>query len=105
MPSRPPSGFSRAAIAAASILFAACAAPRPMTAVSAGTLAARLANDRCQKAYGKRPFAADDFEAVLQDKRWHWGTDEGGKVDGFEVEVTFDAGGRRPSVDVHIPPE
>jgi hypothetical protein len=104
-----PRGFllpsARAALAAASLFLAACAAPRPMTSVSAGALAARLANDRCQKAYGQRPFAPEDFEAILQDKRWHWGTAEGGKVDGYEVDVSFDASGRRPRVDVRIPPE
>jgi hypothetical protein len=92
-------------LALALFFLSACAAPRPLSPVSAGTLAARLANDRCQKQFGKRPFAPDDFEAVLDDGRWHWGTPGGGKVDGFEVDVSFDRGGRAKRVDVRIPPE
>ncbi len=87
------------------LLLSACAAPRPLTQVSAGTLAARLANDRCRAAYGKTPFHPEDFEASLDGDRWHWGTPGGGKVDGFEVDVTFDARGRSRQVDVRIPPE
>lgn len=82
-----------------------CAAHRTLTPYSAGTLAADLANDRCGDAYGKRPFRPDDFEAILDQGRWHWGTDEGGKVDGFEVEVSFDRDGGGREVMVRIPPE
>ncbi|MDB5102667.1 MAG: hypothetical protein JWP91_356 [Fibrobacteres bacterium] len=91
------------------ILFAiaSCAPHRPLSPVSAGSLAAHLANDRCQKAYGKRPFTPDDFEANLDQGRWHWGTIEGGgaKVDGFEVEVSFDPAGGKRKVMVKIPEE
>ena len=88
------------------LLISACAGSRArLTPVSAGTLAARLANDRCLHAYGKTPFAPDDFEAALDNGRWHWGTPDGGKVDGFEVEVSFDPRGGAQRVDVHIPPE
>ena len=87
-------------------LLSACAGSRgPLTPVSAGTLAARLANERCQKEFGKRPFAPDDFEALLDQGRWHWGTADGGKVDGYEVEVTFDPSGRKRKVAVTIPEE
>ena len=88
------------------LLVSACAASRTsLTPVSAGTLAARLANDRCLKAYGKTPFAPDDFEAAMDNGRWHWGTPDGGKVDGFEVEVSFDPRGGARRIDVRIPPE
>ena len=87
-------------------LMTACAGSRaPLTPVSAGTLAARLANERCQKEFGKRPFAPDDFEALLDQGRWHWGTADGGKVDGYEVEVTFDPAGRKRKVSVIVPEE
>jgi hypothetical protein len=84
----------------------ACA-PRPhLNTVSAGSLAARLANDRCQSLYGQRPFHAEDFEALSRDGRWHWGTEDGQeKIDGFEVEVSFARDGRADSVMVRIPPE
>jgi hypothetical protein len=92
---------------AAAILFflSACAPTRPLTPVSAGMLAAKLANERCQKTYGQRPFHSEDFEASLDQGRWHWGTDDGGKVDGFEVEVSFDRTGSERQVMVRIPPE
>jgi hypothetical protein len=83
----------------------ACAHHPPLSPVSAGALAADLANKRCQKAYGKRPFRPDDFEAILDQGRWHWGTQDGGKVDGFEVEVSFDREGGGKRVLVRIPEE
>jgi hypothetical protein len=88
------------------LLLSACAGNRgPLTPVSAGTLAARLANERCEKKFGKRPFAPEDFEALLDQGRWHWGTADGGKVDGYEVEVTFDRTGGKRKVVVAVPEE
>ena len=92
-------------VAAAACLLGACAAHAPLTPVSAGVLAARLANDRCADAYGQRPFHAEDFEADLENGRWHWGTPGGDKVDGFETEISFDREGRARQVMVRIPPE
>jgi hypothetical protein len=83
----------------------ACAPHPPLSPVSAGTLAARLANDRCQKSFGSRPFSETDFEAMLDDGRWHWGTIDGGKVDGYEVEVSFDRTGGKKKVVVKVPEE
>ena len=83
----------------------ACAHHPPLSPVSAGAIAAQLANARCEKAYGKRPFRQDDFEALLDQGRWHWGTQDGGKVDGFEVEVSFDRDGAGKQVMVRIPEE
>jgi hypothetical protein len=101
--------FSRrlpaATLLAGALLAAGCAAGRPLNSVSAGTLAARLANERCQRVYGARPFAPEDFEAVREPDGWHWGTATGGKIDGYEVEVRFDAGGGNRNVEVRIPPE
>jgi hypothetical protein len=88
-----------------SAILAACAPHRPLSPVSAGTLAASLANDRCQKSFGSRPFAATDFEALLDDGRWHWGTRDGGKIDGYEVDVSFDRTGGAPDVVVKVPEE
>lgn len=90
---------------AAALLVSACAAPRPLTPVSAGVLAARLANDRCQKTYGARPFAPEDFEAVLERDRWHWGSADGDRIDGYDVDVSFNARGGGARVNVSLPPE
>jgi hypothetical protein len=86
-------------------VLSACASRSALTPVSAGTLAASLANDRCQKSFGNRPFSAYDFEALLDDGRWHWGTTDGGKVDGYEVDVSFDRTGRKKKVVVKVPEE
>jgi hypothetical protein len=87
-------------------MLSACAGNRtPLTPVSAGNLAARLANERCEKTFGKRPFAPEDFEALLDQGRWHWGTADGGKLDGYEVEVSFNPSGGRRKVAVTIPEE
>ncbi len=86
-------------------LMSACARHPPLSPVSASALAARLANDRCQKTYGKRPFRQDDFEAMLEQGRWHWGTPDGGKVDGFDVRISFDRDGGGKQVMVRIPEE
>jgi len=90
---------------AAAFLISACATARPLAPASAGVLAARLANDRCQKLYGARPFAPEDFEAVLQSDRWHWGSADAEKIDGYDVDVSFNARGGNPRVKVSLPPE
>ena len=90
---------------ACSLALLACARHPPLTPVSAGALAARLANDRCQQVYGARPFQADDFEASQDAGRWHWGGSESGKVDGYEVDVSFDRFGGAGQVMVRIPEE
>ena len=107
--------ISAAFATALSLLLAACASHPPLTPVSASSLAARLANDACARAYGQRPFAPDDFEASLSEGRWHWGTGSadsengapqaGGKVDGFEAEISFDRDGGARAVSVRVPPE
>lgn len=97
--------IARAAALAAALLLSACASSRPLTPVSAGDLAATLANERCQSEFGARPFHPQDFEARLSDGRWHWGTLDGEKVDGYEVEVSFAPDGASRRVEVRIPPE
>ena len=104
MPYRP-AGAALWLCLSAFLWLSACAARRPLPPVSASILAASLANDRCQKEYGKRPFRPDDFESMLDQGRWHWGTPDGGKVDGFEVEVSFDHDGSDKQVMVRIPEE
>ena len=90
---------------AAALLASGCAAPRPLTPVSAGVLAARLAHDRCQKVYGKRPFAPEDFEAVVERDRWHWGGADKDRIDEYDVDVSFNARGGSRRVEVSLPAE
>lgn len=72
----------------------ACAHHPQLTQVSAAALAAKLANERCGKDFGERPFRAEDFDATLQNGRWEWGTENGSPIDGYEVEVSFAHDGR-----------
>ncbi|MBW8888335.1 MAG: hypothetical protein JF616_11320 [Fibrobacteres bacterium] len=90
---------------AAAFLISACAAPRTLAPASAGIMAARLANDRCQKLYGARPFAPEDFEAVWERDRWHWGSATAERIEGYDVDVSFNTRGGSPHVEVSLPPE
>jgi hypothetical protein len=99
-----PSGFLRSFFAGA-LIFSACAAPSPLGPVAAGNLAARLANDRSQKLFGTRPFAPEDFEAVLERNRWHWGTASAERINGYDVDVSFNPKGGSPRVEISLPPE
>ncbi len=71
------------------LAFVACTQHPQLTQVSAATLAADLANERCFREFGERPFKSEDFDATLQDGRWQWGTENGGPVDGYLVDVSF----------------
>lgn len=82
------------------LLLAACAAPPRHTPHSAGALAARLANDRCQERYGARPFAPSDFAAEWQGGRWRWGGEDAQPVDGYSATVSFAPDGSAREVDV-----
>ncbi len=87
------------------LLLGGCAPHAALSPVSASTLAARLANEECGKNFGSRPFAPEDFEAMLDGGRWHWGTIDGAKVDGYLVEISFDRTGGGKSVVVKVPEE
>ena len=93
--------LSRILLLAAACLAAACAPARPrLTVFSAGVLAARLANERCRSEFGQAPFVSDDFDAVFERGRWHWGGPDENAVDGFKPEVSFDAYGKAADVAV-----
>lgn len=79
------------------LAFMACTQRPSLTQVSAATLAAELANEKCYREFGERPFKSEDFDAALHQGRWQWGTDNGGHIDGYLIEVSFDkdGGGRQ----------
>ncbi len=81
-------------------LFSACARHPALTPVSAANLAASLANERCASQFGERPFIGEDFDATWENGVWKWGSDNGNKVDGYEVEVTFASNGKHKHVVV-----
>jgi hypothetical protein len=84
------------------LLLAGCASHPPLSPVSAAELAARLANERCHGQYGRKPFTGDDFEAVLEKGRWHWGGGDKSPIDGFITEVSFDRDGSGSRVVLYL---
>ncbi len=70
-------------------------------AKEAAKLAARLANEKCQRFWGEEPFTAQNYKAVLDGERWRWGRYDPAGIAGYSAEVSFTAGGRDPKVDVY----
>src|SRR5690349_21099262 len=56
--------------------------------------AAELANDRCEKEFGVRPFEADTFKLLLADDRYEWGRLDPIGVRGYSARVSFNREGR-----------
>ena len=44
-----------------------------LTPVEAAKVAARLANDECERLYKKRPFTAKPYRAIRKGDRYRWG--------------------------------
>jgi hypothetical protein len=80
---------------------AVAAARRVLSSKGASELAARLANEQCERLYRKRPFSADQHAAVLQDGLYHWGGLDVGGVGGFSALVTFRQDGSEPHIEVY----
>jgi len=76
-------------------------ARRVLSSKEASELAARLANEQCQRQYRKRPFSGDQHSAVLLDGLYHWGGLDVGGVGGFSALVTFRQDGSEPHVEVY----
>ena len=73
-----------------------------LTPTQAAILAAKLANDECERRYEKRPFAPEQYAAVLEGDVYRWGRlDEGGR-DGLSALVTFAPDGSNPKVAVYF---
>jgi hypothetical protein len=72
-----------------------------LAADAAAELAARLANDQCERQYRRRPFAAGQNAAVLEGNVYRWGGLDVGGVGGFSALVTFARDGSEPHVEVY----
>ncbi len=75
-------------------------AGQPLDARVAAERAATLANSAAEKSFGRRPFLAGDHEARLESGRWQWGERNPAARDGYSSEVSFDADGRNPKVEI-----
>ena len=77
-------------------------APRVLSADAAAELAARLANDQCERQYRRRPFTAAQNAAILEGNVYRWGGLDVGGVGGFSALVTFAGDGNEPHVEVYF---
>lgn len=77
-------------------------APRVLSAAEASQLAARLANDQCERQYRKRPFTAEQHSALLEDGIYRWGGLDVGGPGGLSALVTFRRDGSQPHVEVYF---
>jgi len=76
--------------------------PRALSADDAASLAARLANDQCERQYRRRPFKAEQYPAVMADGAYHWGKLDVGGKGGFSALVIFRPDGSEPHVEVYF---
>jgi hypothetical protein len=68
----------------------------------AAQLAAKLANDEGERQFKRRPFAAEQYEAVLKDGEYSWGRVDVGAPGGYSAVVRFKEDGSNPSVQVYL---
>jgi hypothetical protein len=69
---------------------------------AAAELAAKLANDECERRYQKRPFTAQQHAAVLKRDVYRWGRLDPGGPSGLSAVVTFRADGSERDVQVYL---
>jgi len=67
----------------------------------AAQLAARLANDACEKSHQVRPFLAEQHAAVVEKGRFQWGGDDRDALSGLFALVIFDLDGGHAEVKVY----
>ena len=72
-----------------------------LSPTEAAQLAAKLANEECEHLYRRRPFAADQHPAVLQDGQYRWGGLNVGGRGGYSALVVLGADGSHPKVEVY----
>ncbi len=75
---------------------------RVLFAADAAELAARLANEQCDRQFRRRPFMAGQHSPILQDGLYHWGELDVGGVGGFSAAVTFRPDGSEHHVEVYF---
>ncbi len=66
----------------------------------ASRLAAKLANDECNRIWKVRPFTADLYQPKLKDGSYSWGRLDPGGPGGLSARVTFKHDGTEPKVEI-----
>jgi hypothetical protein len=99
------------------VLFGAagCSRSAPSTGVSpakrdtgalspyaAAVLAAKLANDECDRLHKKRPFKAEQYAAIREGDMYRWGRLDPGAVSGLSAVVSFRVDGSQPNAQVYF---
>jgi hypothetical protein len=79
-----------AALATVSGLSGCASGSATASPAAAEKYAVALANDRCEKEFGKRPFKTGRFPATQSGDRWLWGWLDGSGV-GYTAQVSFRA--------------
>ena len=72
-----------------------------LTVSEAAELAARLANEECQRLYNRRPFAPGQYPARLTVDGYRWGRLDVGAPGGLSAVVLFAPDGGNPKVEVY----
>src|SRR5947208_15266010 len=62
---------------------------RTLSPNDAAQLAAKLANDKCERLYKRRPFSASQYAAVVRDGEYHWGGLDQGAPAGYSARAVF----------------
>ncbi len=86
---------------AAGLLISQPGCSHSLSSVQAAAFAAGLANDKCEHQYQKRPFRADQYQAVMHDGIYHWGSLTVGGLGGFSAIVSFRKDGGEPQVQIY----
>ncbi len=89
-----------AALAGLVMLETGCSRSPALSRDAAAHLAAKLANEECDRLYQQRPFSASLHLAVLQDGKYEWGGFDAAAPGGFFAFVRFRADGGGPHVEV-----
>ena len=73
-----------------------------LTPTEAAQLAAKLANEECDRRYRRQPFTPDQHRAQLTDTGYRWGGLDEGARGGLSALVTFAPDGSKPHVEVYF---
>jgi hypothetical protein len=75
--------------------------PQRLTPADAAKVAARLANNECERLYKKRPFAAGTARAVETEEGYRWGRLDVKGPGGYSAVVTLAKDGTHAKVEVY----
>jgi hypothetical protein len=82
--------------------FSACSGARASDSPAAAEKrAVSMANDRCEREFGKRPFRTGRFPATRSGERWLWGWLDAAGGQGYTAQVSFRTDGSGPETRIY----